>query len=51
MRNLSIKILGEFSDSFIYSGVLFLVDFEGGITIIIWDELIKHRLLSESEDV
>ena len=51
MRNLSIKILGEFSDSFIYSGVLFLVDFEGGITIINWEELIKHRLLSESEDV
>lgn len=51
MRNLSIKILGEFSDSFIYSGVLFLVDFEGGITIINWENLIEHRLLSEPDDV
>ena len=51
MRNLSIKILGEFSDSFIYSGVLFLVDFEGRITIINWEKLIEHRLLSEPDDV
>ncbi|WP_265470056.1 hypothetical protein [Haemophilus parainfluenzae] len=51
MRNLSIKILGEFSDSFIYSGVLFLVDFEASISIVNWEALIKHRLLLESGHV
>ncbi|WP_440163468.1 hypothetical protein [Actinobacillus pleuropneumoniae] len=50
MNYISIKIPGEFSDSFIYSGVLFLVDFDASLSIINWKNLINSRLERESEE-
>lgn len=51
MKNISIKINGEFSDSFIYSGVLFLVGFDASLRMVHWDNLISDRLSKEQENV
>ncbi len=48
MNKLSINIEGDYLDSFIYSGILFLVDFESGLNVFNWNELIKSRI--EKED-
>ncbi len=51
MNKLSLTIDGDYLDSFIYSGVLFLVDFNSNLNIINWKNLLEKRLCKEKKDV
>ncbi len=42
MAELNINIVGDFIDSFIYSGVLFTVDTDGRLCSYSWNNLVER---------
>lgn len=50
INKFTIKILGDYVDSFIYSGHLFLVDTEYQLTIFKWDEIFNTSYFCENYD-
>lgn len=51
MNKLSLTVEGDYLDSFIYSGVLFLIDFNSNLNIINWKELLEKRLYKEEQNI
>ncbi|WP_118796338.1 hypothetical protein [Haemophilus haemolyticus] len=51
MNKISINIEGDYLDSFIYSGVLFLIDFESNLSIVNWENLLKSRIEKETSSI
>lgn len=47
IKKLSINIEGSYADSFVYSGLLFLADFDGNIKMFDFESLIRARLEKE----
>lgn len=49
MKQWSINIEGNYLDSFLYMGLLFLCDFDGKINVYNFEKMLKNRLQSDSE--
>ncbi|SUA36429.1 Uncharacterised protein [Neisseria zoodegmatis] len=44
MKKLSLRIKGEFQHSFIYSGILFLIDFNKKLSAYKWEDLLSNSI-------
>lgn len=47
MKQWSINIPGDYLDSFIYMGILFLFDFDGNVKLYNFEKMLSERLKKE----